>query len=133
MDQITKENPAGYGANLNTLDANKYNKKRKKKQSKSDFVIEVTVHPSDPESSPIVFVLDGKPAKSLWYLYQYQAGLTRAEALDNHFILSLTQHVHFFRHSLKLDIETERVDETHYARYHLLTPLNTRILSQGGL
>jgi len=133
MEQITKENPAGNGVNSKNIKAIQFNKNRKKKQSESDFLIEVTVHPSDPESSPIVFVLDGKPAKSLWHLDQCQAGLTRAEALDSHFILSLTQHVHFFRHELKLDIETERVDETRYARYHLLTPLKTRILSQGGL
>ena len=38
-------------------------------QLKNGFIIEVTIQPDNPEDPPIVFNLDGKPARSLWYLY----------------------------------------------------------------
>jgi hypothetical protein len=132
MDDFTKENPAMNGANLNAIYAFKGTPKTKKAQRKNGFIVEVTIRPDNPEDSPIVFNLDGKPACSLWYLYQCQAGLTRAEALDRHFILSLTQHVRYFRKDLGLDILTERIPPTRYANYHLITPVSIRILSQGG-
>ncbi len=133
MEQITKENPAANGAHSKRFDTSKNSKEQKNEQHQNDFTIEITVHSGDPEAPANVFVLHGKPAKSLWYLYQYQTGLTRAEALDKHFILSLTQHVHYFRSELDLDILTERIPPTRYANYHLITPVSIRILSQGGL
>lgn len=131
MENFTKQNPATNGACL-TTDISNVTPKPKKGQCKNGFIIEVTIQPDNPENPTIVFNLDGKPARSLWYLYQCQAGLTRAEALDRHFILSLTPHVYYFRHKLGLDILTERVPPTGYANYHLITPVSIRILSQGG-
>lgn len=128
---ITKQNPVCGGACLTTVISND-TPKPKKGQCKNGFIIEVTIQSDNPEDPPIVYNLDGKPARSLWYLYQCQAGLTRAEALDRHFILSLTQHVHYFRTKLGLEIQTERIPPTRYANYHLITPVSIRILSQGG-
>lgn len=131
MDILTKENPAANGACL-TTDISNDTPKTKKGQCKNGFIIEVTIQPDNPEDPPLILVIDGKPARSLWHLYQCQAGLTRAEALDRHFILSLTQHVRYFRTELGLEILTERIPPTRYANYHLITPASIRILSQGG-
>lgn len=77
------------------------------------------------------FIAKGKEAKSLYYLYALKRGLTRAEALDRYFVLSLTQHVHTMRHEWGLEIHTERILPTKYARYHLVSKIRIRILKGG--
>lgn len=129
---VIKENPATNGAILSKFDNFNFIQNNQKVQTNYVSIIEVTIPSHSPEHPPVVFVLDGKPARSLWYLYQCKDGLTRAEALDRHFILSLTQHVHYFRNELGLKILTERIPPTRYANYHLITPISIRVLSQGG-
>jgi hypothetical protein len=131
LEKFTKENPAANGANLKAFDSPKDNPKLKKAQRKNCFAIEITLQQDHSEDAPAILVLNGRHAKSLWYLNQCRTGLTRIEALDEHRILSLTQHVHFFRNQLNLEIITERILPTRYANYRLITPISIRILSQG--
>jgi len=78
------------------------------------------------------FVSSSKAARSLLIMYAIKMGVTRAEALGGYFVLSITQHVSKMRHHWGLEIETERVQPTGYARYHLISPITIRILTNGG-
>lgn len=77
------------------------------------------------------FIATGKEARSLYFLYQLKRGLTRAQALEKYFVLSLTQHVHTMRHEWELEILTERIQPTRYARYHLVSNIRIRALKGG--
>jgi len=128
-DYFAKENPATNGASKSSFDKN-YNKlKAGEGQGNNGFFIEITRPSDSPEHKPIVYTLVGDHAHTLWHLYTRKSGLSRAEALKRHFILSLNEHVHFFRHELDLEIFTEKVPPTGYGIYHLITPLSIRILS----
>lgn len=131
MDKFTKQNPVCGGACL-TTDISNNNPNQKKGQCKNGFIIEVTVDSVNPENTPVVMVLDGDAARSLLYLYERQRGLSRAEALSQYSVLSLTPHVFKMRHKWGLEIFTEKVPPTGYGIYHLITPVSIRILSQGG-
>jgi len=127
-DDFTKQNPASNGACF-TTDNKKNTPKQNKRQRKNGFALEIRIHSDNPKDIPVVLVVSGKPAYSLWHLYTRKGGLSRADALSKYFILCLTQHVHFFRHELDLEIFTEKVPPTGYGIYHLITPLSIRILS----
>ena len=96
------------------------------------YVLEINL-PGTANAEPRKFLVgSGKTARSLLIMYAIKMGVTRAEALGAFFVLSITQHVHQMRHDWGLEIETERVPPTGYARYHLLSPITIRILQKGG-
>lgn len=101
-------------------------------QYKNTWALEIIIKLEDEKTTPEPFFISGKQARSLLSLYRSKNGLTRAESLAHFFILSLTQHVFDLRHDLDLEIWTERIDETRYGRYHLLSPLEIRIFLAKG-
>ncbi len=99
-------------------------------QIKSGYVLEIVL-PGTAQAEPRSFyVRSSKPAFSLLLLYLKKLGMTRAEALDQYFILSLTQHVHIMRKYWDLDVVTELIPPDNYARYHL-PPLTIKIYQTG--
>lgn len=129
---IIKENPATNGANSTHIDTVKYMPKTKKEQRQNVFKLEVTIHADNSADAPLVLIVSGKPARSLLCLYQSPSGLTRIESLSRYGILCLTQHISKMRHKWGLDVFTQRIEPTRYGRYHLITPVSIRVLSQGG-
>ncbi len=101
-------------------------------QARSGYALEVFHSLNDKDKPRKFYLASSNAARSLLILYLIKIGVTRAEALGEYFLLSLTQHVSKIRHEWGLEIETERVPPTGYARYHLLSPVTIRILRQGG-
>lgn len=132
MEYFTKENPATNGAHSEILLLDNNTQKLKKGQTRNAFVIEVAILSDDPKNPNVTMVITGKPARSLWLLYNCKNGLSRAEALEKYSILSITQHVSKMRHKWDLEILTERVQPTRYAIYHLITPVFIRLLNREG-
>lgn len=99
-------------------------------QIKSGYVLEIIL-PGTAQAEPRSFsVWSCKPARSLLLLHLHKAGMTRAEALDQYSVLSLTQHVHIMRKDWDLDVMTELIPPDDYARYHL-PPVTIKIYQTG--
>lgn len=96
------------------------------------YVLEIIIPRTATAEPRKFFINSSKGARSLLIMYAIKMGVTRAEALGGYFVLSITQHVSKMRHDWGLEIETERVPPTGYARYHLLSPITMRILTNGG-
>lgn len=124
-----KESPAANGAEVSVH--SDFATKIINGQIKSGYVLEIILPSTATAESRTFYVTGGKAARSLLIMYAIKLGMTRAEALGEYFVLSITQHVHKMRHEWELEIETERVPPTGYARYHLLSPVTIRILKGG--
>lgn len=96
------------------------------------YVLEIILPGTATAELRKFYVSSSKAARSLLIMYAIKMGVTRAEALGGYFVLSITQHAHQMRHDWGLEIETERVPPTGYARYHLISPITIRILTNGG-
>lgn len=99
-------------------------------QIKSGYVLEIILPGTAGAEPRSFYVRSSKPAYSLLLLYLKKLGMTRAEALDQYFVLSLTQHVHIMRKYWDLDVVTELIPPDNYARYHL-PPLTIKIYKTG--
>lgn len=115
--------------NKNFLTSN-YIEKIKSGQTDYAYWLELVFEDQNKDS---FFLPASKEAKSLLLIYRAKNGLTRAEALERHFILCLTQHVAKIRHVWGLNIFTEHVGPKRYGRYHLLTPLVINVYKREAL
>ncbi len=100
-------------------------------QIKNGYVLEIILSGTETTEPHKFYVGASNAARSLLIMYAIKMGVTRAEALGGYFVLSITQHVHKMRHEWGLEIETERVPPTGYARYHLISPVTVNIIVGG--
>ncbi len=133
MKYKKRKSPATNEACKNDLPL-KATSKPRKKQVLTDSYLEVTVWPEHADEEPYVIQMNGKHARSLKRLHECRStGLTRMEAVEHFNILCLTQHVYILRHDFDLDIYTEELKPEKYARYHLISRISLRDISNGGL
>ena len=109
----------------------------RKDDSIMTYDLQVTV--LDPLLPPRTFLCKGRLARSLLHLINCPAGTTRMDAMDDEKILSLSQHVHAFRHKYGLEILMEpalytgRDGKTWFGRYTLKSKVHVRHLAGGAI
>jgi hypothetical protein len=108
-----------------------YAKKIVNGQIKKGYVLEIILPGTETAEPHKFYIGASNAARSLLIMYAIKMGVTRAEALGAYFVLNITQHVHTMRHKWGLEIETEPVPPTRYARYHLISPVIVNIFVRG--
>jgi hypothetical protein len=103
-------------------------------QIKNRYIVEISFYQNEDDKPKYHYLGASDEARSLLLLACTKHGITRTEALDKYFILSLTQHVSEIRkHCGYWDvIDTERVGPKRYARYHLSKDITIRLFKIGG-
>ena len=105
-----------------------------KRQPQSGYVLEISFRRKEGDEFEYHYLSTSDTARSLLLIARAKHGVTRAEALEKYFILSLSQHVHIVREHCNFGdvVDTERVGLKRYARYHVPEDVEIRLFKTGG-